>query len=30
MRKSLEELVQLPEGNPFQENLLEILANWRC
>jgi hypothetical protein len=21
--------VQLPEGNPFQENLLEILANWR-
>jgi flagellar biosynthesis/type III secretory pathway protein FliH len=28
-KRAVEELVQLPEGNPFQENLLEILANWR-
>ncbi len=24
-----QDINQLPEGNPFQENLLEILANWR-
>ena len=25
----MEELVSLPSANPFRENLLEILANWR-
>lgn len=28
-KRAVEELVQLPEHNPFRENLLEILANWR-
>jgi len=28
-KRAVEELVQLPERNPFRENLLEILANWR-
>jgi hypothetical protein len=28
-KQAVEELVQLPERNPFRENLLEILANWR-
>jgi hypothetical protein len=28
-KRAVEELVQLPEQNPFRENLLEILANWR-
>ncbi len=27
-KRAVEELVELP-GNPFRENLLEILANWR-
>ncbi|TRU30694.1 MAG: hypothetical protein EWV80_01655 [Microcystis aeruginosa Ma_QC_B_20070730_S2] len=28
-KRAVEELVELPERNPFRENLLEILANWR-
>ena len=28
-KRAVEELVSLPNGNPFRENLLEILANWR-
>jgi hypothetical protein len=28
-KRAVEELVELPERNPFKENLLEILANWR-
>jgi hypothetical protein len=28
-KRAVEELVKLPERNPFRENLLEILANWR-
>lgn len=28
-KRAVEELVELPENNPFRENLLEILANWR-
>lgn len=28
-KRAVEELVALPESNPFRENLLEILANWR-
>ena len=28
-KRAVSELVELPEGNPFRENLLEILANWR-
>ncbi|EPF19300.1 MAG: hypothetical protein EWV58_06710 [Microcystis aeruginosa Ma_MB_F_20061100_S19] len=28
-KRAVEELVELPECNPFRENLLEILANWR-
>jgi hypothetical protein len=28
-KRAVEELVQLPERNPFRESLLEILANWR-
>ena len=28
-KRAVEELIQLPERNPFRENLLEILANWR-
>ncbi|AUS35890.1 hypothetical protein amyaer_p04650 (plasmid) [Microcystis aeruginosa NIES-2481] len=28
-KRAVEELVELPESNPFRENLLEILANWR-
>jgi hypothetical protein len=28
-KRAVEELVELPERNPFREDLLEILANWR-
>jgi hypothetical protein len=28
-KRAVEELVELPEENPFKENLLDILANWR-
>ena len=28
-KRAVEELIELPENNPFRENLLEILANWR-
>jgi flagellar biosynthesis/type III secretory pathway protein FliH len=28
-KRAVEELVELPEHNPWRENLLEILANWR-
>lgn len=28
-KRAVEELVELPSNNPFRENLLEILANWR-
>ncbi len=28
-KRAVSELVELPEGNPFRENLLDILANWR-
>ncbi|AVQ73048.1 hypothetical protein MTo_02530 [Microcystis aeruginosa NIES-1211] len=28
-KRAVEELVELPQPNPFRENLLEILANWR-
>jgi hypothetical protein len=28
-KRAVEELVELPERNPFRENLLEILSNWR-
>lgn len=28
-KKAIEELVNLPSSNPFRDNLLEILANWR-
>ena len=28
-KQAVEELVQLPASNPYKENLLEILANWR-
>ncbi|MGB3206420.1 MAG: hypothetical protein WBB28_15645, partial [Crinalium sp.] len=28
-KKAVEELIELPANNPFRENLLEILANWR-
>jgi hypothetical protein len=28
-KRAVEELVELPSGNPWRENLLEILANWR-
>jgi hypothetical protein len=28
-KRAVEELVELPGSNPFRENLLEILANWR-
>jgi len=28
-KRAVEELVDLPTNNPFKENLLEILANWR-
>jgi hypothetical protein len=28
-KRAVEELVELPSGNPFRENLLEILASWR-
>ncbi|OCQ99929.1 hypothetical protein BCD64_02290 [Nostoc sp. MBR 210] len=28
-KRAVEELTELPEQNPFRENLLEILADWR-
>lgn len=28
-KRAVEELTELPENNPFRENLLEILADWR-
>lgn len=28
-KRAVEELSELPENNPFRENLLEILADWR-
>jgi hypothetical protein len=28
-KQAVEELVELPASNPYKENLLEILANWR-
>ena len=28
-RQAVEELVDLPANNPYKENLLEILSNWR-
>ncbi|AFZ56935.1 hypothetical protein H6G54_11965 [Anabaena cylindrica FACHB-243] len=28
-KRAVEELTKLPENNPFRENLLEILADWR-
>ncbi|MFM7373137.1 MAG: hypothetical protein ACKO2Z_36225, partial [Sphaerospermopsis kisseleviana] len=28
-KRAVEELTTLPENNPFRENLLEILADWR-
>ena len=28
-KQAVEELVELPTSNPYKENLLEILANWR-
>ncbi|BAZ32879.1 hypothetical protein NIES4074_53860 [Cylindrospermum sp. NIES-4074] len=28
-KRAVEELAELPEQNPFRENLLEILADWR-
>jgi hypothetical protein len=28
-KRAIEELIRLPEGNPFRENLLEILSDWR-
>jgi hypothetical protein len=28
-KQAVEELVELPSNNPFRENLLEILADWR-
>jgi hypothetical protein len=28
-KRAVEELTELPKNNPFRENLLEILADWR-
>ena len=28
-KRAVEQLIELPENNPFRENLLEILADWR-
>ena len=28
-KRAVEELIELPANNPFRENLLEVLANWR-